>query len=70
MSHSTALAPGLDVPSIPLAKIAPWAILYGLLAILALFFISTDQGAVSVPSGTAIHEWVHDARHLLGYPCH
>jgi hypothetical protein len=70
MSHSTVLAPGLDVPSIPLAKIAPWAILYGLLAILALFFISTDQGAVSVPSGTAIHEWVHDARHLLGYPCH
>ena len=22
------------------------------------------------PRATPIHEWVHDARHLLGYPCH
>ena len=29
-----------------------------------------DQGAVSIPAGNAIHEWVHDGRHLLGYPCH
>jgi Probable cobalt transporter subunit (CbtB) len=68
MSHTAVLTPG--VPSIPLGKIAPWAALYGLLAILALFFIGTDQGAVSIPSGTAVHEWVHDARHLLGFPCH
>ncbi|MEU1409723.1 CbtB-domain containing protein, partial [Streptomyces sp. NPDC005728] len=20
--------------------------------------------------GTEVHEWVHDARHLLGFPCH
>jgi hypothetical protein len=40
------------------------------LALLAVFFISTEQGAVSMLSGTVVHEWVHDARHLLGYPCH
>ncbi|CAN5357402.1 CbtB-domain containing protein [soil metagenome] len=70
MTHSTTIAPGMDIPSIPLAKIAPWAIFFGLLALLAVFFISTEQGAVSMLSGTGVHEWVHDARHLLGYPCH
>ena len=30
-----------------------------------------DQGAVSLfGSDTHVHEFVHDARHLLGFPCH
>lgn len=29
-----------------------------------------NQGAISIPAGNAVHEWVHDGRHLLGYPCH
>ncbi|KAA0097976.1 CbtB-domain containing protein [Mycolicibacterium sp. P1-18] len=70
MSHSVILTAGVEVPSLPLGKIAPWAVFYGLLAILALYFVSTEQGALSMFSGTEIHEWVHDARHLLGYPCH
>lgn len=71
MSQSTvAPVPAIEVPSIPLAELAPWAFFFGLLATLLLFFIGTDQGAVSLLSGTAIHEFVHDGRHLLGYPCH
>ena len=72
MSQSSAapVTPQVEGPSIPLAEIAPWALLFGLLSVLVLFFISADQGAVSIPSGTAIHEWVHDGRHLLGFPCH
>ena len=70
MSQSTAAAPTIEIPSIPLAELAPWAIFFGLLATLVMFFISADQGAFSIPAGTAIHEWVHDGRHLLGYPCH
>jgi hypothetical protein len=70
MSQSTAAAPTVEVPSIPLAELAPWALFFGLLATLVIFFISADQGAVSIFSGNAIHEWVHDGRHLLGYPCH
>jgi Probable cobalt transporter subunit (CbtB) len=66
----TAAAPVVEVPSIPLGQIAPWAVFFGLLATLVIFFISADQGAISLPAGTAIHEWVHDGRHLLGYPCH
>jgi putative cobalt transporter subunit CbtB len=42
-----------------------------LLALIAYYFIGYDQGAVSVfGSDTHIHEFVHDARHLLGFPCH
>ena len=70
MSQTTAAAPTVEVPSIPLAELAPWAIFFGLLATLVIFFISADQGAISLPAGNAIHEWVHDGRHLLGYPCH
>jgi hypothetical protein len=70
MSQSISATPEIAVPSIPLAQIAPWALFFGLLALIALFFISADQGAVSIPAGTAIHEWVHDGRHLLGFPCH
>ena len=71
MSQSTAVPiPEVSVPSIPLRELAPWALFFGLLALIALFFISADQGAISFPSGNAIHEFVHDGRHLLGYPCH
>ena len=27
-------------------------------------------GAFSSMGGMSVHEWVHDARHLLGFPCH
>jgi hypothetical protein len=60
----------LAIPTIPFGQLAPWALFFGLLSLLVLFFVSADQGAVSLPAGSAIHEWVHDARHLLGYPCH
>lgn len=72
MSHVSAapVAGAATVPTIPVAQLAPWALFFGLLGTLVLFFVSTDQGAVSLLSGTALHEWVHDGRHLLGYPCH
>ena len=62
--------PTLDLPTIALRELLPWLLMFGLLAMLAIFFVSADQGAVSIPAGNAIHEWVHDGRHLLGYPCH
>ena len=34
------------------------------------YFVGAEQGATSVFAGNAVHEWVHDARHLLGFPCH
>ena len=60
----------LELPTIPVGKLAPWALFTFLLAAIVVFFISANQGAISIPAGTAIHEWVHDGRHLLGFPCH
>ena len=42
----------------------------GLLMLVALYFVGGEQGAVSIFSGMYVHEFVHDARHLLGFPCH
>ena len=37
---------------------------------LLLYFVGAEEGATSVFPGMTLHEWVHDARHLLGFPCH
>jgi hypothetical protein len=70
MSQSVRATPEIAIPTIPMGQIAPWALFFGLLALITLFFVSADQGAVNIPSGNAVHEWVHDGRHLLGFPCH
>ncbi|WP_433294281.1 CbtB domain-containing protein [Actinoplanes sp. CA-030573] len=42
-----------------------------LLALLAYYFIGVDEGMVSVfGKSMVVHEWVHDSRHFLGFPCH
>jgi hypothetical protein len=56
--------------AIPVSDILPWLVFGGLLAIIALYFIGIEQGATSVFPGEFIHEYVHDGRHLLGFPCH
>lgn len=41
------------------------------LALAAYYFIGVDEGMTSVFGRTLmIHEWVHDSRHFLGFPCH
>ena len=40
-------------------------------AALAYYFVGVDEGMTSVFGKTmVVHEWVHDARHFLGFPCH
>jgi hypothetical protein len=56
--------------AIPVKQILPWAILGGLLAVIAYYFVGAEGGAFSSMGGMSVHEWVHDARHLLGFPCH
>jgi hypothetical protein len=58
----------------PLAVSVPaafWLAGTAFLALVLLYFIGLDQGATSVfGSDTHVHEFLHDARHLLGFPCH
>ncbi|MBC2875517.1 MULTISPECIES: CbtB domain-containing protein [Streptomyces] len=70
---SSALTPSAATPAvtpISLKEIAPWAVLAGLLLLALLYFVGAEQGATSLISGENVHEWLHDGRHLLGFPCH
>lgn len=60
------------VPATPLApaELLPWIVFIGLLVLMAIYFVGAEQGATSLIQGHAIHEFVHDGRHLLGFPCH
>jgi hypothetical protein len=56
--------------AIPLDELAPWAIFGGLLMFMVIYFVGAEQGATSIFPGMYIHEFVHDGRHVIGFPCH
>lgn len=68
MSDKTYLPDFAPTP-IPVREILPW-VLFGLVLLLALYFVGAEEGATSIFPGTYLHEFVHDGRHLLGFPCH
>ncbi|MGC4971674.1 CbtB domain-containing protein [Streptomyces sp. DT199] len=73
MAQSTAAPAPTTLPAaapLPLKAILPWAAFFGLLMLVLLYFVGAEQGALAVFSGEGVHEWVHDGRHLLGFPCH
>lgn len=56
---------------LPLSKAALWLAGTTILALLVYYFIGVDQGATSIfGNDVHIHEFVHDGRHFLGFPCH
>jgi hypothetical protein len=56
---------------VPISTAALWLAGALFLGLAMYFLIGIDQGAVSVfGQNSNIHEFVHDARHLLGFPCH
>ena len=70
-SDLTRTAPvAVALPEFPLRRILPYLIFAGLLLLVAMYFVSAEEGATSLIAGNAIHEWTHDGRHLLGFPCH
>lgn len=67
---ATTRTAGLELPD-STTSTAVWLSVTTVLALIAYYFIGYDQGAVSVfGSDTHVHEFLHDARHLLGFPCH
>jgi len=65
-----AFAPAPQPVAIPVGELLPWAVFGGLLLLLALYFVGAEQGATSLIPGMYLHEFLHDGRHLLGFPCH
>ncbi len=61
----TAIAPvATYAPTISLREIWPWAVLVVSVVVVMLYFAGSFQGS------EYLHEFVHDGRHLLGFPCH
>ena len=69
MAHAIA-SPVLEPVSIPLRELVPWAVFAGVILLLMIYFVGAEQGATSLISGMYVHEFTHDGRHLLGFPCH
>ena len=70
---SDVTAPRGTAPAVPVVsprELLPYAVFAGVLLLLVVYFVGAEEGATAVFSGSSVHEWVHDARHLLGFPCH
>ncbi|MFC1408115.1 CbtB-domain containing protein [Streptacidiphilus sp. N1-12] len=71
---SSLSAPPTAIPTpvvLPVSKAVLWLFGTALIALAVYYFIGVDQGAYSVfGNDMHIHEFVHDSRHFLGFPCH
>jgi cobalt transporter subunit CbtB len=55
---------------IPIREILPWLAFAGIIGLLLIYFVGAEEGAAALISGSYVHEFVHDGRHLLAFPCH
>jgi len=51
-------------------RIPAWAYLTAAVALLLVYLVLQDNGAVLAGAATYVHEFTHDGRHALGVPCH
>ena len=75
MSNTSAVSSTTSPISTPLihANVKTVALLLGvsILALLVYYFIGVDEGMLSVfGKSMVLHEFFHDGRHFLGFPCH
>jgi hypothetical protein len=61
--------PTAEPVPIPIRELFPWLIFAGVL-ILAIYFVGVEEGAAAIFPSMYVHEFVHDGRHLLAFPCH
>lgn len=69
---STSIAQPVATPIVD-ANVKTVLLLLGtaVLALLVYYFIGVDEGAMSVfGKSMVVHEFFHDGRHFLGFPCH
>jgi hypothetical protein len=69
----TVVERGTSTSPVPLAvpgELLPYVLLGGFVLMIVIYFVGGEEGATSIIGGRYVHELVHDARHLLGFPCH
>jgi putative cobalt transporter subunit CbtB len=64
-------APALpEIPVVPLRDVARWAVFVAALLFVLLYLVGLEEGATSIVGSRYLHEFLHDGRHLLAFPCH
>jgi hypothetical protein len=69
----TVVERGASTRPVPVAsprELLPYALFAGIILMILIYFVGAEEGATSIIGGHYVHEFVHDARHLLGFPCH
>ena len=62
---------GLSPEALSRSRVAVIIGITVLAAVALYYFIGIDEGMTSLTGKSMlIHEWVHDSRHFLGFPCH
>ncbi len=62
-------APAIHPPKIEFSETWPY-VLWAVALLAMIYMVGADEGASALIPGNAVHEFVHDGRHLLGFPCH
>jgi hypothetical protein len=60
----------LRTRQLPRAVLLVMAVLFALLVVFAVGFDQSYALTGAAKAGNVVHEFFHDARHLLGVPCH
>jgi hypothetical protein len=58
------------LPVVSAGELMPYVLFGGILLMVLIYFVGAEEGALSMIGGSSVHEFVHDGRHLLGFPCH
>jgi hypothetical protein len=51
-------------------RVPVWAWLMVLAAVTGVYFMAVEHGATLNHAGMVLHEFFHDGRHFLSFPCH
>lgn len=62
-------ATAINPPKIEFSETWPY-VLWAVALLAMIYMVGADEGASALVPGTIVHEFVHDGRHLLGFPCH
>jgi putative cobalt transporter subunit CbtB len=63
------LNPPAEPVAIPIVELLPWLV-FAVVLLSAIYFVGVEEGATAIIPGMYVHEFVHDGRHLLAFPCH
>ena len=62
--------PGADVLTVPEVRVPVWAWFCAAAAVVVMYFVMLENGAVLGQAAGTLHEFFHDGRHFVGVPCH